>query len=60
MWIVILYICVSQACAFIDSPPLNSKADCEATLANGMAILEADPAVIAFDGDCLYIKMRQV
>ena len=24
MWIVILYVCVSQACVFIDSPPLSS------------------------------------
>ena len=60
MWIVILYICVTQACGFVDSPPLNSKADCEATLKNGMAILEADDTVVAFDGDCIYVKMRQV
>lgn len=60
MWIVILYICVAQACGFIDSPPLNSEADCEAALANGMAILEADNDVIAFDGDCIYVRMRQV
>jgi hypothetical protein len=60
MWIVIFYVCVSQACAFIDSPPLNSKADCEATLGNGMAILEADSTVIAYDGACVYVKMRQV
>lgn len=60
MWIVILYVCVSQACVFIDSPPLNSKADCQATLANGMATLQADDDVIAFDGTCVYVKMRQV
>ena len=60
MWIVILYVCVSQACAFIDSPPLTSEAECKALLANGMAILEADDDVIAFDGDCIYVKMRQV
>ena len=60
MWIVIMYICVAQNCAFIDSPPLNSKADCEALLASGMAMLDADDSVIAFDGDCIYVKMRQV
>lgn len=60
MWIVILYVCVAQACGFIDSPPLNSEADCELTLANGMAILEADNTVIGYDGDCIYVKMRQV
>jgi hypothetical protein len=60
MWIVILYVCVAQACVFIDSPPFNSKETCKATLVKGMTMLEADPAVIAYDGDCLYIKMRQV
>jgi hypothetical protein len=60
MWIVILYVCVAQACGFIDSPPLNSKADCELTLSNGMAILQADSTVIAFDGACVYVKMRQI
>jgi hypothetical protein len=60
MWIVILYICVTQACGFVDSPPFSNKADCEASLANGMAILQADSTVIAFDGACVYVKMRQV
>jgi hypothetical protein len=60
MWIVILYVCVAGACGFIDSPPLNSKADCEALLASGVAILDADDTVIAFDGACVYVKMRQV
>lgn len=60
MWIVILYVCVVGFCGFIDSPPLNSRADCELSLANGMAILEADSTVIAYDGACVYVKMRQV
>jgi hypothetical protein len=60
MWIVILYVCVAGACGFIDSPPLNSKADCEALLASGVAILDADDSVIAFDGACVYVQMRQV
>jgi hypothetical protein len=60
MWILIFYVCLAQSCGFIDSPPLNSKADCEALLASGVAILDADPAVIAFDGACVYIQMRQV
>lgn len=60
MWIVILYVCVSQACAFIDSPPFSSEETCKATLANGMAILEAEKDVIAYDGDCIYVQMRQV
>ena len=60
MWIVILYVCVAGACGFIDSPPLNSKADCEALLDSGVAMLDADDTVIAFDGDCIYVKMRQV
>jgi hypothetical protein len=60
MWIVILYVCVAGACGFIDSPPLNSKADCEAMLVSGMAMLKADKTVVAFDGACVYVKMRQV
>lgn len=60
MWIVMLYICVSQACNFIDSAPVNSQADCQLMLENVMAILEADKNVVAYDGDCVYIKMRQV
>ena len=59
MWIVILYICVAQACGFVDSPPFNSKDDCKVTLAKGMAILEADNTVVAYDGDCIYVRMRQ-
>lgn len=60
MWIVILYVCVSQACVFIDSPPFTSKEACTATLANSMAMLEAENDVIAYDGDCIYVQMRQV
>jgi hypothetical protein len=60
MWIVILYVCLAQACGFIDSPPFNSQEHCQSMLANGMATLQADPAVIAYDGACVYVKMRQV
>lgn len=60
MWIVILYVCIAQACGFIDSPPLNSAAECETMLASGMAVLQVDDTVIAFDGACVYVQMRQV
>ena len=60
MWIVILYVCVSQACVFIDSPPLSSEESCKATLAKSMVMLEAKKDVVAFDGDCVYIQMRQI
>jgi hypothetical protein len=60
MWIVILYVCLAQSCGFIDSPPLNSQSDCEALLASGVAMLDADDSVIAFDGACVYVQMRQV
>jgi hypothetical protein len=60
MWIVILYVCVSQACVFIDSPPFTSEETCKATLVKGMVMLEAENDVIAYDGDCIYVKMRQV
>jgi hypothetical protein len=60
MWIVILYVCVSQACVFIDSPPLSSEESCKVTLAKSMAMLEAEKNVVAYDGDCVYIQMRQV
>ena len=60
MWIVILYVCVAQACVFIDSPPLSSEESCKATLAKSMTMLEAKKDVVAYDGDCIYVKMRQV
>ena len=60
MWIVILYVCVARACVFIDSPPLSSEESCKATLAKSMVMLEAKKDVVAFDGDCVYIQMRQV
>ena len=60
MWIAIIYVCLSQGCGFIDSPPVHSQEECQAML-NGAAIqMMVEPDVKVFDGACIKIKMGQV
>jgi hypothetical protein len=60
MWVVILYVCVTQGCGFIDSPPVHSEAECQAMLVAAADALQADDSVRAFDGACVRIQMSQV
>ena len=59
MWIIILYVCVQGSCQFIDSPPMYSQDDCKRSLAKAAEKLNANDAVVAFDGTCVKVKMRE-
>jgi len=60
MWIVIIYACfVGNVCAFIDSQPVYSQADCAKMMQEADNLLNRDPRVVVFDSKCLHIKMSE-
>ena len=60
MWIVIVYACFTgNVCAFIDSQPVYSQAECQAKQQVAEIILERDPRVLVYDSKCIHIQMSQ-
>jgi len=60
VWIVVIYACfVGNVCAFVDSPPVYSKKECEAMRIASNKILDNNPRVVIYDNTCIRIKMNQ-
>jgi hypothetical protein len=60
MWIVVVYVCLSNAaCIFIDSPPVYTSDECEKLKVQVDNYMNNDPRVIAYDKTCVHVRMRE-
>jgi len=59
MWIAVIYMCFAAECFFIDSPPALTHEGCLEMLAGASRQLASDPAVIAFDGKCIQVRIKE-
>ena len=59
MWVAIVYMCLSAECFFIDSPPALTEEGCLEMLAGATRQLATEPSVIAFDGECIRIQIKE-
>jgi len=52
-------MCFAAECFFIDSPPALTQEGCLEMLAGASRQLASDPAVIAFDGKCIQVRIKE-